>query len=70
MLQISTIDSEIYLFPDEGLDLTPVSALNADDEAFYGSIKEGLNQLSARPQQETINNILQYSQNCLNNPTD
>jgi hypothetical protein len=61
MLQTSTTDSEIYLFPNEELNLTASSALNHDDEAFYNSIKEDLNKLSTEPAKQTVDNILNYS---------
>lgn len=61
MLQISTTDSEINIFQNEELNLTPLSALSADDEAFYGSIKEELNNLSVVPPQQAVDNILKYS---------
>ena len=61
MLQTSTTDSEINLFPHEEVDLTPASALSADDEAFYSSIKEELNKLSLNPAEQTIDNILKHS---------
>lgn len=61
MLQISTIDSEVYLFPNEEVDLTPISALSADDEAFYGSIKEELNHLHLDPPQQAVESILRHS---------
>ena len=61
MLQTSTTDSEINLFPHQEMNATPVSALSADDEAFYTSIKEELNKLSLNPPQEAVDHILKHS---------
>ncbi|MGV3509505.1 MAG: hypothetical protein ACO1N7_09470 [Sphingobacteriaceae bacterium] len=60
MLQTST-DSEFNLFPTAEIKHTSASALNADDQIFYNSIKEELNKLSTDPSLETVENILKYS---------
>ena len=61
MLQLSTTDSEFNLFPSQELSLTPVSALSAEDEAFYQSIKEKLDRISVEPSQPIVDKILNYS---------
>ena len=61
MLQTSTTDSDIHLFPHVELEKTPVSVLSLEDEAFYSSIKGKLNKLSVEPPQEAVNNIIAYS---------
>ncbi|MBC8052867.1 MAG: hypothetical protein H7Y13_07370 [Sphingobacteriaceae bacterium] len=61
MLQISTTDSDINPFPHEELGVTTSSSLGAEDEAFYNSIKEGLNNLSTDPSQQSVDAILSYS---------
>jgi hypothetical protein len=61
MLQTSTTDSEFYLLPVKEKDLTPITALSADNEIFYNSIKEELSKLSCNPPQQAVDNILNYS---------
>ncbi|MEJ6979623.1 hypothetical protein WG906_04130 [Pedobacter sp. P351] len=61
MLQVSTTDSEFNLFPAREINLAPTSALSEDDDAFYTSIKEELNQLTFDPSTQTIDRILNYS---------
>ena len=61
MLQISTTDSEFNLFPAREINLTPTYALSEDDDAFYTSIKEELNQISFDPSSQIIDRILNYS---------
>ena len=61
MLQISTTDSEFNLFPAREINLTSTSALSEEDDAFYTSIKEELNQLTFDPSTQIIDRILNYS---------
>jgi|GEM_PF-1078931 len=61
MLQTSTTDSEFNLFPVSKLNSTSISALSADEELFYNSIKNELNKISYDPPQQVIDNILNYS---------
>jgi hypothetical protein len=61
MLQTSTTDSEFNLFPLTGINITPTSALSTDEETFYNSIKEELNQISFDPSTQTVDRILSHS---------
>lgn len=61
MLQTSTTDSEINLFRHEESGPAHLSALSADDQAFYNSIKGELDKLSQDPPQQTVENILKHS---------
>ena len=61
MLQTSTTDSEFNLFPLRGINTTSISALSEDDEIFYNSIKEELNQISFDPAPQAIEQILNHS---------
>jgi hypothetical protein len=61
MLQTFTTDSEFNLFPLTGINTTPISALSEDEEIFYNSIKEELNQISFDPSPQAIEQILAHS---------
>jgi len=61
MLQTSTTDSEFNLFPLTGISKTPASTLSTDEETFYNSIKEELDQISFEPSKQSIDRILNHS---------
>ena len=61
MLQTSTTDTDVNLLPNGVISRTPVSALSPEDNAFYNSLKDELNNIAKEPSIESIESILTYS---------